>query len=150
MVAVPGEYDIFIALFPFIANTFQISNKLWKSVCIHVEISCHCVKSVQIRSFFWSVYSRNRTENTDQKNLCIWTFFMQCVFALLMPFMNRFCCRLWASRLTNIFTLMKIFLIFKGNMQKSDIGRQIKFHEIRNLWDFGLQKYCPRNFPGRH
>ena len=97
-----------------------------------------------------SPYSVRMRENTDQKNLCIWTFFMQCVFALLMLFMNRFCCRLWTSRLTNIFTLMKIFLIFKGNMQKSDIGRQIKFHEIRNLWDFGLQKYCPRKFPGRH
>ena len=40
----------------------KFKNKLWKSVCIHVEISCHCVKSVQIWSFFWSVYSRTRTE----------------------------------------------------------------------------------------
>ena len=44
------------------------------------------------------------------------------VFALLMYFMNRFCCRLWASRSTNIFPLMKNFMIFKDNMQKSVIS----------------------------
>ena len=54
----------------------------------------HCVKIVQIRSFFWSVFSRIRTEygeilhislypvrmreNTDQKKLRIWTIFTQC------------------------------------------------------------------------
>ena len=55
------------------------------------------------------------------------------VFELLMHFMNRFCCRLWASRLTNIIPLMKFFLIFKGNRQKRDISRKIKFGDIRNL-----------------
>ena len=51
----------------------------------------HYVKSIQIWSFFWSVFSRIRTEygeiriispysvwmreNTDQKKLCIWTLF---------------------------------------------------------------------------
>ena len=72
------------------------------------------------------------------------------VFALLMYFMNRFCCRLWASRLTNIFPLMKNFMIFKGNIQKSDISRKIKFRKIRNLWSFLLQKYFPRRFPWKH
>ena len=54
----------------------------------------HCVKCVQIRNFFWSVFSRIRTEygeirsispysvrmreNTDQKKLRIWTLFTQC------------------------------------------------------------------------
>ena len=54
----------------------------------------HCVKSVQIRSFFWSVfsciwteygdlrskypYSVRMQENTDQKKLRIWTIFTQC------------------------------------------------------------------------
>ena len=53
----------------------------------------HCVKSVQIRSFFWSLYSHIRTEyeeifctftysvrmreNTGQKKFRIWTLFMQ-------------------------------------------------------------------------
>ena len=53
----------------------------------------HCVKSVQMWSFFWSVFSRIRTEygeilrispysvrmqeNTDQKKLRIWTLFTQ-------------------------------------------------------------------------
>ena len=71
-------------------------------------------------------------------------------FALLMHFMNRFCCRLWASRLTNIFPLMKNFVIFNGNIQKSHISRKIKFRENCNLWGFDLQKYLPRKFPGRH
>ena len=44
------------------------------------------VKSVQIRSFFWSVFSRIQTEygeilrmreNMDQKKLSIWTLFTQ-------------------------------------------------------------------------
>ena len=46
----------------------------------------HCVKSVQRRSFFWSVssrilrispYSVRMWENTDQKKLRIWTLFTQ-------------------------------------------------------------------------
>ena len=53
----------------------------------------HCVKSVQIASFFWSVFSSNWTdhgdllrkspysvqtqENTDQKKIRIWTLFTQ-------------------------------------------------------------------------
>ena len=59
---------------------------------------CHCVKSVQIRSFFWSAFSRTRTEygeirsispysvqmreNVDQKKLGIWTLFTQYVSVL--------------------------------------------------------------------
>ena len=58
-------------------------------------LSCfHCVKCVQIRSFFWSLFSRIRIEyeeirsispysvrmreNRDQKKLRIWTLFTQC------------------------------------------------------------------------
>ena len=60
----------------------------------------HCVKSVQTRVFFWSVFSRIRTEygeirsisphsirmreNTDQKKLCIWTHFTQGNLTYLM------------------------------------------------------------------
>ena len=55
----------------------------------------HCVKSVQIRSFFWSAISRIQTEygeirnispcsvrmreNMDQKKLRIWTLFTHCL-----------------------------------------------------------------------
>ena len=58
----------------------------------------YCVKSVQIRSFFWPVffhiwteygeilcispYSVRMRENTDQKKLRIWTLFMQWRFNL--------------------------------------------------------------------
>ena len=56
--------------------------------------SLQCAKSIQIRIFFWSVFSCIRTEygdllsksshsvqiqeNTDHKKLCIWTLFTQC------------------------------------------------------------------------
>ena len=55
-----------------------------------------CVKSIQIRSFLWSVFSCIRTEyedllrkspysvriqeNTDQNKLHIWALFTQCLF----------------------------------------------------------------------
>ena len=58
------------------------------------QLLLHCVKSVQIRSFFWAVFSYIRTkygdlpckspysfriqENTHQKKLRIWTIFTQC------------------------------------------------------------------------
>ena len=64
----------------------------------------HCVISVQIRSFFWSVFSRIRTEygeilrispysvrmqeNTDQKKLRIWTLFTQWLFLILLPLLK--------------------------------------------------------------
>ena len=64
----------------------------------------HCVKSIQVRSFFWSIFSRMRTkygdilrispysvqirENKDQKKLRIWTLFRQCVWTLKIGFFN--------------------------------------------------------------
>ena len=58
-----------------------------------IKTKVHCVKSAQIRSFFWSVFSRNRAEygdllrnspysarvreNRDQKKLRIWTLSTQ-------------------------------------------------------------------------
>ena len=58
----------------------------------------HCVKSVQIRRFSWSVFYRIQTEyghllykcpysvriqeNTDQKKHCIWTLFTQRKFQI--------------------------------------------------------------------
>ena len=49
----------------------------------------HCVKSVQIRNFFWSVFSCIRTEygmreNTDQKKLRTWTHLTQWFFYSFM------------------------------------------------------------------
>ena len=57
------------------------------------------MKSVQIRNFFWSIFSRIHTEdgdlrakspysvqmqeNTDQKKLRTWTLFTQCEFELV-------------------------------------------------------------------
>ena len=60
--------------------------------CKQISHLCHCVKSVQIRSLFWSVFSRIRTDygeirispysvemrvNTHQNKLRIWTLFTQ-------------------------------------------------------------------------
>ena len=61
----------------------------------------HCIKSVQIRSFFWSAFSCIRTEygdlrskspyaarikgNTYQKKICIWTHFTQCTIVSVWP-----------------------------------------------------------------
>ena len=60
----------------------------------------HSVKTVQIRSFFWSVFSRTwneygdlrrkslylvqKRENTDQKKLRVWTFFVQCMSSVII------------------------------------------------------------------
>ena len=71
---------------------FLLLQKLMlSSNCEHL---LHCLKSVQIRSFFRSVFTRIRIEygkilrispysvrmreNTDQKKLGIWTLFTQC------------------------------------------------------------------------
>ena len=69
-------------------------------ICFFID---HCVKSVQIRSFFWSVVSRIRTkygeirgispylvqirENTDQKKLRIWTLFAQWILLCILLFL---------------------------------------------------------------
>ena len=66
----------------------------------------HCAKSVQIRSYFWSVFSCIRTkygkiwsispqpvrmwENTDQKLRRIWTLFTQCFIQRLFLFIQKF------------------------------------------------------------
>ena len=63
----------------------------WISLFWKRDSGIHCVKSVEIRSFFWYVFSRICTEygeirsispysvqmreNTDQKKLRIWTLF---------------------------------------------------------------------------
>ena len=38
----------------------------------------HCVKSVQIRSFFWSVFSLNTEKYGPEKTLCLDTFHGVC------------------------------------------------------------------------
>ena len=65
-----------------------------------LNLFSYCVKSVQIRSYFWSIFSCIRTEygdlrnkspysvrmqqNMDQKQLRIWTAFTQClIFAFV-------------------------------------------------------------------
>ena len=75
------------------ASKIFTKHDAWRFLGLLVSISKHSVKCVQIKSFFWSVFSRIRTvygeirsvspysvqmrENTDQKKLCIWTLFTQ-------------------------------------------------------------------------
>ena len=77
--------------------------------CVEIKIkTIHCVKSVQIRSFFWSVFPRIRAEyreirnislysvrmreNTEQKKLRIWTFLTQwfCLFTSILKNARQF------------------------------------------------------------
>ena len=67
----------------------MMENMLRYKLILLIPLIKHCVKSVRIRSFFWSVFYRIRTEygeirsispdsvwmleNTDQKKLRIWT-----------------------------------------------------------------------------
>ena len=78
-----------------ITNVWQGSQLLCEdfSKWTVIAVEQHCVKSAEIRSFFWSVFSHIRTEygdlirklshlvwirqSTDQKKLRIWTLFTQ-------------------------------------------------------------------------
>ena len=84
-------------------RSLRVVCKLYSKDSRYSEYALHCVKSVQIRSFFWSVssciwteyvklrseslYSVQIQENTEQKKLRIWRLFIQCQ-VLNMP---RFC-----------------------------------------------------------
>ena len=66
-----------------------------------IDMFYHCVKTVQVRSFFWSVFSHIWTEyrgllrkfsysvqiweNKEQKKLLIWILFTQCLFSQVRP-----------------------------------------------------------------
>ena len=71
-----------------------------------ITVVNHCVKSVQIRSFFWSVFSRIRTEygekrsispysvriqeNSDQEKRRIWTLLTQWIKYIINLFSTNF------------------------------------------------------------
>ena len=55
------------------AADLHISEDKFDDVSLHIQIDIHCLRSVQIQSFFLVrifLYS-------DQRNLCIWTLFTQ-------------------------------------------------------------------------
>ena len=101
-----GKNNMIVNLDKFQAMLFQKGSKLckitrnynwrlakfwWAFFKPSKNLNAHCVKSVQIRSFFWSIFSCIRTEyggsrskslysvlireNTDQKKLGVWTLF---------------------------------------------------------------------------
>ena len=77
----------------------------------NASIKSHCMKSVQVRSFFWYVFSCIQAEygdllykyphlvrikeNINQKNLRIWTLFTQWVITLLLLSQLNLC--IWAT-----------------------------------------------------
>ena len=90
------KMDIWQLFWNPLYNCFQESHIIfWTNTWANsnLQYHIHCVKRVQMRSFFWSVFSRVRTEygeilrispysvrmreNTDQKKLRIWTHFTQ-------------------------------------------------------------------------
>ena len=84
------DQDEFILLIKTSRGRFE--DVFWR--CMTKANIFHCLKSVQIRSYFWSVFSCIPTEyrdllrkspysvgiqeNTDRKKLRIWTLFTQC------------------------------------------------------------------------
>ena len=113
------DFVLFVVYIVFVISIFLQGCSTWwvrHSFCILIPLYCQYFPNLKINY---------------KKVLAFMSKFP--VFTLMMYFMNRFCCRLWASRLTNIFPLIKNFMIFKGNMQKSDTSRKIKFCEIRNF-----------------
>ena len=112
------DFVLFVVYIVFVISTFLQGCSTWWIRHSHCIVPLYCQYFPNLKINYKKVFA----------------FMLKFhVFPLLMHFMNRFCCRLWASRLTNIFPLMKNFMLFKGNMQKSDISRKIKFREIRNL-----------------
>ena len=85
MVAVRWKGEYFQSI---LCQAKVVSFREWGSA----EINYHRVKSVQIRSFSWSVFSRifptlysvRMRENTDQKKLHIWTIFTLCIACVLL------------------------------------------------------------------
>ena len=100
---------------------------------------CHCVKSVQIQRFFWSVfsciwaeyeslpsispYSVQIQENTDQKNLLVWTLFTQYVDKVLCGVAHEyiesiFCSLLKKEKCSKMkyFLLQKLQAMYKDNL----------------------------------
>ena len=79
----------------FVVNKIIYEHCLIEIYSFYIIKWSHCVKSVQIRSFFWPVFSCIRTEygelrnkspysvwkqeNPGQKKLRIWAIFMQCL-----------------------------------------------------------------------
>ena len=75
-------------------NILLLSEASLNDRIMNAALVLHCVKNVEIRSFFWSVFSCTRTEygdllqksrysvriqeNTRKKKIRVWTLFTQC------------------------------------------------------------------------
>ena len=113
--------EVLLVVVKFSLRNYNFNNRF---------VILHCMKSVQIRSFFWSVfsciwteyedfrskspYSVRRRENTDQKKVRIWTLFSQCLLNGLFIILS--CVSVWASlfalRYCSIYTCTLIYKIW--------------------------------------
>ena len=135
---------------------FTVFDVWWDSECFWQSNYCdHCVKSVQIRSFFWSVFSCIRTEyrkiRTRNKTVfghfsrsgCLWIlFFFSFKFALIINSIlidvNTECGRkLWVVNLLIIkISLQHLLALYLAN----ECGSFFHFEKLRLYSAFG-QKY---------
>ena len=111
-----------------------------------------CAKNVQIRSFFWSVFSNIYTEyeylrgkslysvqireNTDQMKLRIWTLFTQCFFRKIIELSKFLLLKLIQ---TGLYVGRKCSLNIKNtsftNINKHNISKNVnKFISLWFLW----------------
>ena len=129
-----------IDIFQFHCQSEQIKNEIkWNDSCLNqaaffsiykvLRYSNHCVKSVKIRRFFWSVFSHTRTEygeirsisphsirireNTQQKKLRIWTHFTQWItfeIYFLMRFFSKMNYNNFSRNMSIIFSFIPLML----------------------------------------
>ena len=111
---------MFVLYIVFVISIFlQVCSTWWVSHS-HYTIPLYCQ------------YFPNLKINCQKKYALMLKFH---AFSLLMHFMSRFCCRLWASRLTNVFTLMK--------PQTNSIGTLIHFPRFSFFPNFTFKKSVP-------
>ena len=103
----------------------------------------HCVsQSVQIRSFFWSVFSRIRTEYGEIRS--IWIIFTQCIlfakgfyrFYYLSKYI-KFCSsnnEQWAMNKMYSFVRLTTFYFTRNYMKITYIYKLVKWNIVNPTW----------------
>ena len=131
----------------FVFFTFKISF-VKKNCLVNLNIyttmrNCmlfHCMKSVQIRSFCWSVfsiflYSDWIQENTDQK-LDTWTLFTQC-FTLMIFFLeerNIIILLWWQSLTTFLLVMLKKIMVLPSFAWYRIVLITLHVIQTSNIW----------------
>ena len=115
----------------------------------------HYVKSVEIRSYFWSVfsciwtmngYSVQKQENTDQKQLRIWELFTQwCSMKEISKFVSNAFMLVYSSILNSkSCKILNSYQSFKKILQ--NFGRLTKFWLYHSIIKWHKSKNCGKSF----